>query len=204
MRRTRSVPTRRPGPLVLAALLLLLPGTASAAEGSGAGALLWHAFNLSLLLGIIVYFARSPLREVMASRRTQIESELEEARSNLERAESQLLEWQQRMGDLDRELDEIRAAVRSQAEGERDRILADAETGAERIRTNAVAAVEQEARRARDLLRTESAELALERAGEVIQQRIGEGDRDRLFDEFLTRLHDLPERDDAPDAPNQS
>ncbi len=188
----------------VAALFVLAPGTAYAAEGGALSEVLWHAFNLSLLLGVIVYFARTPLREAMASRRTQIASELDEARSSLERAERQLEEWQQRMGDLDHELDQIRAAVRSQAEGERDRILSDAEAGAERIRANAVAAVEQEARRARDVLRTESAELALERAGELIQRRIGDGDRDRLFDEFLSRLGELPERDDANGASPRS
>ncbi len=182
------------------AAALLLPSTAFAAEGAALGELLWQSFNLALLVGIVVYFARTPLRQLMETRRTQIEGELEQARADLDRAESQLSEWQQRMNALDRELDEIRVAVRAQAEGERDRIIADAEAGAVRIRANASAAVEQETRRARDLLRTEGAELALSRAGDLIQERITERDRDRLFDEYLTRLRDLP----APDADSAS
>lgn len=184
--------------------LLLAPATAFAAEGAGLRELLWHTFNLAILVAIIVYFAREPLREVMATRRTQIEDELGQARADLERAETQLSEWQQRMSALDAELDGIRDAVRAQAESERDRILADAESGAGRIRANAAAAVEQEARRARDLLRTESAELALARAGDLIQERISEGDRDRLFDEFLSRLGDAPDLDELDDADGAS
>lgn len=184
--------------------LFLAPSIAFAAEGAGVRELVWHTFNLSILIAIVVYFARKPLREVMATRRTQIEGELEQAHGDLQRAESQLAEWEQRMNALESELDEIRGAVRSQAESERDRIIADAESGADRIRANASAAVEQEARRARDVLRIESAELALARAGDLIQQRIGEGDRDRLFHEFLTRLGDLPDSHDLDDADDAS
>ena len=68
---------------------------------------------------------------------------------------------------------------------------------ADRIRANAVAAGEQEARRARDTLRVASAELALERAGEIVESRITSGDRDRLVDEFLRHLQDGPAGDAA-------
>lgn len=190
------------GTLLALATLAVLPATALAAEGGGLRTFVWHSFNLALLLGIIGYFARTPLRELMATRRTKIESDLGQARADLERAESQLREWKNRMDALDSELDEIRGAVRAQAEGERDRIVADAEASAERIRANAVAAVEQETRRARELLREEGAELAIERAGEILQQRITGDDRDRLFGEFLNHLQNAP--DDLADASQRS
>ena len=180
------------GSLLGALFTLAFAAPALAAEGAPLGTVLWHAFNLSLLIGIIVYFARTPIREMMASRRSQIESELADARTQLERAESQLSEWQERMNALDTELEGIRSAVRAQAEGERDRILADAEASAERIRANAVAAVDQETRRARDVLRVESAELAIERAGQILEERITAEDRDRLFGEFLEHLEHAP------------
>ncbi len=185
-------------------VVTLAPTTAFAAEGASLSEFLWQTFNLAILVGIVLYFARKPLRQLMETRKTQIESELEHARADLDRAESQLAEWQERMSALDRELEEIRGAVRSQAEGERDRIISDAEAGAARIRSNASLAVEQEARRAREALRAESAELALARAGDLIQQRITESDRDRLFDEFLSRLRDLPETDDADSASREN
>ncbi len=188
---------------VAIATAMLVASTPASAAGA-VGELLWHTFDLAVLLGIVVYFARKPIRDLMATRKTQIEGDLDQARSDLEHAESQLAQWQQRMNSLDFELEEIRAAVRAQAEGERDRIVADAEASAARITANASTAVAQEARRARDTLRTESAELALERASNLIQERITGGERDRLFDEFLTRLRDLPDSDDADPASRPS
>ena len=43
-------------------------------------------------------------------------------------------------------------------------------------------------RRARDLLRAEASELAIELAGERLRQQVSDADRDRLVDEFVARI----------------
>ncbi len=155
-------------------------------------ALLWHAVNLALLIGIIVYFARRPIRDFMDSRRETIQSDLDEARSELVSAEEKLEACRGRIADLDRELDQIRAMVRTQAEHERDRILAEAESAAARIRGDAEAAVAQELRRAQDRLRAETAELAIQLAADVIQRRVGADDQTRLISDFIEKLDASP------------
>jgi F-type H+-transporting ATPase subunit b len=172
------------------AAVLLLPAVGFAAEEGGehGSNLVWHAVNLLLLLGVIVYFARSPIQTYMAERRTAIESNLDSARRELESAEAKLAECKARVDSLDREMADIRDAVRAQAEGERDRLLADARAAADRIRRDARLAVEQEGLRARENLREEAADLAVRLAGDLLKRQVGDADRSRLVDEFVASI----------------
>jgi len=182
----------RKADLALFAAAIAWPGTATAASEAGGAPLLWHAVNLALLVGVIVYFARRPIREFLDERRATIQTDLQEAQGQLASAEENLAACQRRIDDLDRELAEIRTAVQAQAEAERARILREAEAAAERIRRDAQGSVDQELRRARERLRAETAELAVKLAGELIEAQIGAEDQERLVAEFMTQLEARP------------
>ena len=181
--------------LVAPALFVLLaPALALASEEAGAepSHLPWHIANLVFVIGLIVYFARTPIRTFMAERRQSIETGIESARRDLADAEQRLADCTQRLASLDREVEGIRASVRAQAEHERDRLLADARAVAERIRRDAQLAVEQEARSARQGLRNEAAEMALRLAGDLLKRQVTDADRSRLVDEFVERVESSP------------
>lgn len=172
---------------VLAALAL--PALASGGEAHGdAGFPIWEVVNFAILVGVLVYFGRGPLRGLFAARHAQITGDIKSASELLSQAEHRNSEWQRRLADLDRELDEIRANSRRRAEEERERILAEAADAAERIRRDAVASVEQELRRAQAELRQEAANLSIELAADILSREVGAGDRDRLMDEFIARV----------------
>ncbi len=71
---------------------------------------------------------------------------------------------------------------------ESERLLAEARKSAERIHADAAAAIDQELQRARRELRAEASDLALKLAAEILRERVGESDRERLADEFITRI----------------
>ncbi len=146
------------------------------------------ALNLLLLLAVIIYFARKPIRAFFGDRRIQIQDELRRAAELKAEAEVRYTDWQRRLTDLDAELETIRATARERAEAERERIVADAEAAAERIRSDAHAAVDQELRRARERLREEASELAIEIAAERLEEQLTDDDRSRLLDEFVQRI----------------
>jgi F-type H+-transporting ATPase subunit b len=176
-------------------LVVAAPSAAFAADGgeSGIGHLVWEIVNLALLLGILVYFGRTPVREYFAQRRTAIREGLEGSARLLREAESRMDAWQARLERVEAETSEIAATARRQAELERERILADARAGAERIRRDATAAVEQEVRRARAKLREEASDLAVELAERMLREQVTERDRKRLVEEFVERV----EREEA-------
>jgi len=183
IRRSRSV-------LISAALAALVASPALAASGGDdvGMTLFWQAVNLLLLIGVIVWAGRGPVMAFFADRRSQIQTDLDEAARLLTEAEHRNSELQRRIVDLGSEIEDIRETTRARAEEESERILAEAGKAAERIRSDATAAVDQELRRAQIELRDEAASVALDAAADILREQIAEGDRDRLLDEFITRV----------------
>lgn len=175
----------------IALLLLLLAPAApalAADEGGGLTEFFLTALNLLILIGVLVFFARRPIRSFFADRYAHIRDDLQAATRSLEEAEARHEEWSRRLEGLDQELESIRATARERAEAERQRVIAEAGVAAERIRRDARAAVEQELRRAREQLRQEAAELAIQLAGEALSDKVSQQDRDRLIDEFIETI----------------
>lgn len=168
----------------------VLASTAHASGGGGdAGQLVvWQAVNLAILIGVLVWFARKPIATFFADRRRGIQEDLATAARLLSEAEARNSELQRRLVHLGSEIEEIRETTRRRAEEESERILAEAGKAAERIRADASAAIQQELRRAQRELRDEAAAMALDAAAEILREKISEGDRDRLLDEFITRV----------------
>lgn len=176
---------RRAALASLLALATAAPAAASEGGSGGLGDLAWPAANLLILLAALVYFGRRPIQDFFASRQDRIRDDLDAAAAALAEAETRHADWQRKLVELDAEMTRIREQARERAEAERRHILADASAAAERIRGDARAAVDQELRRAREELRREAAELALEIAGETLRARITDADRSRLVDDFI-------------------
>lgn len=161
---------------------------AEAEAGHGYADLLWEAGNLILLVGVLVYLARRPVRNYLGERRDRIRTDMEEAERLHREAEGRLAEWNERAARLDDEVEEIRRLTRDRAQEERERLVAEAERAAERIRRDAAGAVDRELQRAREALRREAAELAVDAARRILEERITAEDRGRLVDEFVARV----------------
>jgi F-type H+-transporting ATPase subunit b len=153
---------------------------------------IFQGINLLILLGVLFYFGRRPIAEHFATRREGIQDELKQAAELLDKAEQRNSELQRRLIDLSSEVEEIRETSNRRAEAEAERILSDARSVADRIRRDAQAAVAQELRRAQSELQKEAAELALELAGQKLSEQIQPSDRERLVDEFITRVEPNP------------
>lgn len=175
--------------VALAALLAAAPA-AAAADAGGLG---WRSFNFVLLLVVLVVLLRKPLRQFFEDRRSGIRKDIDEAAALRRQAEERYSKWQRRLGDLERELAEIRSSARERAEAEREHLLADARAAAERIRRDAATAVDQELRRAQSQLRDEASALAVELAAGLLREQVTDVDRNRLLDEFIERIERAPE-----------
>ncbi len=178
--------------IAVACVAIALPAFPALASGGGEEGetmkFVWEMINFLLLVGVLVYFFRKPVLQFFASRREEIGGELESAARILEEAEGRFGEWQQKMAEVDGELKKIRDRERQRAQQERSRIVADAERAAERIKADAVNAVERELRRAQAQLRDEASELAIELAATLLREQVVDADRDRLMDEFISRI----------------
>jgi len=184
----------RIGFITVVGLLFATPAVASGGEDAG---LLYPIINFVLLIAALIYFARKPVLQFFNDRRGEIQNDLKKSSDLLGEAEAKFASWQRKLADLDQELETIRETSRQRAENERASIIADATASAERIRADATAAIEQELRRSRAVLREEAADLALELAENLLRDQVNDGDRVRLVGEFIERIEE-------PTAPNES
>jgi F-type H+-transporting ATPase subunit b len=171
----------------LAVASLAAPAFAES-EGGHGGGVFWQVANTLLLVAVLIYFARKPVLGFLAGRRETISKNLESAASVLAESERRLAEWNQKAANLDQEANTIRDAIRRAAEAERDRILADARVSADRMRQSASALAERELNQAREKLRREAADLAVELAAKILREQVNDGDRARLVEEFIGRV----------------
>jgi F-type H+-transporting ATPase subunit b len=171
--------------------LLLTAGAARAAgeaEGKSGMEFFWEFFNLALLVGVLVYLTRKPVLAFLGERRQRVESNLAASERLAREAEERLAEWTRRGEGLDAEVAEIRRMAQERAEQDRERVLAAARASAERTLREAELAVEAELARARESLKREAAELAVELAAGRLRGEVNDGDRDRLVEDFIARL----------------
>ena len=191
MRSSTSLPDAYAASALLVALALV-PRAALAAGGSEGGDpvmdFIYQVGNFALLIAVIFFVARKPVMAYLAERRTQIKNDLDKAAELLSVAEARQTEISARLRDLEAQLEEIAELSKQRAEEESERILAKARAAAERIQSDALEATAQELLRAQRELRAEAAGLAVELAGEILKEQVGDADRQRLLDEFITRV----------------
>lgn len=150
-------------------------------------------FNFLVLVGLLVWVVRSKVNPLLAARRAEVEQELAEAQRLRAEAERRHRETASRLQKLDEEMVQIRAEMVKAGEAERDRIVAQAEEKAARIRKDTQFFIEQQVKQLRKDLMQEAASAAVQAAHELLEKATTEGDQDRLAESYLSRLDDLIE-----------
>lgn len=185
----------------LAAVAFVLVATVAAASGGGehhadSGAQLkdfgWRVLNFAVLVGIVVWaLKKGNVKGSLAARQDQIEKNLSEARVAREAAEAKLKEYTDRLAKANQEIDGLREAMLREAEAEKQRIIAEAQVSAEKIKQQAVQAADQEVLKARTELRAEAARLAVEMAAGKLSGALQQADHDRMVQDYLGKVGQL-------------
>ncbi len=144
--------------------------------------------NFTLLLIVFVRMGRKPLLSFLQSRRETIQASLNEAAQIKAEAEAKHAEYTERLKQLDHDLASLRAEMIKAGELERDRIIADAETKASRLRHEAQFIIDQRLKQLRVDLTKETAEAAIQAANSILQQETTPQDQQRLAQNYLENL----------------
>jgi F-type H+-transporting ATPase subunit b len=191
--------------MITAAVCLLLVGLAAAgfaAEGGeGAHAVDtakqmkdfgWRVLDFALLFALVVWaLKKANVKGSLADRQAGIDKALKEAEAAKTAAEQKFAEYSAKLAAANKEIDEIYAAIRTEGEAEKARIIAEAKVTAEKIGEQARQTASQEVLKARLELRKEAARLAVELAEQNIKENIRKDDQDRLVGEYLTKVVEL-------------
>jgi F-type H+-transporting ATPase subunit b len=152
----------------------------------------WRVLDFALLFALIVWaLKKANVKGSLADRQAAIDKALKEAEAAKAEAERKFAEYSEKLAAANAEIDEIYAAIRTEGEAEKARIIAEAKVAAEKIREQATQTASQEVLKARAELRTEAARLAVQLAEQNIKEKIRKDDQDRLVGEYLTKVVEL-------------
>lgn len=178
--------------LVLTALVLF--SGAGVAFAAGGGESVWRAtdtykvMNFTVLVVFLYFVLRKPIASFLNDRIAGIERQLADLEERKLAAEKDLAEYRRQLEAMDTEAKEILEQYRMQGEASKQRILAEAEASAAKMREQAQRNIEHEFARARAVLQVDIMEKALERAESLIQEKIGADDHERLTEEYLKKV----------------
>lgn len=150
---------------------------------------MWRCIDFAALAAIAVWgLKKADVKGTLAARRTGIERTLQEAVAAKEAAEQKFAEYSQRLDQANKEIETISANMKREGELEKERIIAEANDAAARIKAQAEAAAAQEVLKAKGELRAEAARLAVELAEQKIVKNIAKGDQDKLVGEYISKV----------------
>jgi F-type H+-transporting ATPase subunit b len=147
--------------------------------------------NFVVLVGLLVKFGGKPLKEYLANRHKTVKEKVEEADRRFKEAEALKAQYESRLAGLDEEISSFKKAVMEETEREKKKMLDDAEAFSLRIREQAKATYEQEMRDIRGKIKEEIARLTVEKAEQLVREKLGRTDHDKLVDEFIEKLRSL-------------
>lgn len=152
----------------------------------------WHLPNFLILVTILWYFGRGPLKEHLVQRRAALAEAIAEADRQRLEAEDRHQEYQEKLERIGEELAALKRAMQEEAEREKERILAAAQEESARIKNEAEFTARQELSKARAALREEAAALTVELAEKLLRQVITDQDQERILREYLERVELKP------------
>lgn len=165
------------------------------AAAEGGGVFNWrfvmeHAVNLLILIGVLVYFLKTPVKNFLMERRGSIGYEIDEAQKTIAQAKSKYEEYAQKLKAIETEIASIKETLLKQGETERAEILKQADAASENIKREVRDSIVMETERAKREIQSEVVDIALGNAGDIIRQSLGESDKERFVEEFTKNIEE--------------
>jgi F-type H+-transporting ATPase subunit b len=149
---------------------------------------LFRWLNFALVFGGAGYFIAKKAPPFFRKRAEAISSSLTEAAAVKAEAERQLQQAEYKLKNLDKELAALRAAAKGEAAAEAERLQVATQSDRAKIVRAADAEIEAAGRAAQSELRAIAAQMAVERATDLIQQQMTQAARAGIFRSFVGRL----------------
>jgi F-type H+-transporting ATPase subunit b len=148
----------------------------------------WKIGNFAILVILLVKFLNKPLRSFLAQRTELIEKTLKEAQEAKALAEKALAEVQERLRLKDSEINEIISRAQESAKSEEALLMQQGDEMRQRILDQARSNIEQELRTAKEAIRAEAVEVAMELAEKKLREKLTKDEQIRLIEESLKRM----------------
>lgn len=149
---------------------------------------LWKVINFGILIFILFKFARKPFQNFLKQRTELIEKTLNEAREAKELARKALQEVEEKLKVKDQEMEKILSVAKRSGEEERERLTEEGDKLKEKILEQAKVNIEYEVKHAKEALKGEAVELAMELAEKKLKEKISKKEQEKLLEESLMQI----------------
>jgi len=173
-------------------LLLAAEAHSEAAESGGFGLnfdiLEANLINLAILIGVLFYFGRKVVTNILAERRGRILEAIEEAEKRQRSAAEALADQQQKLAQAQAEAERIRKQAETTAQAAKESLLAQAAKDVENLRKSAADDLNTERERVIAELRQKVAALAIEKVESQLSSILDESAQKQLVDNSIALL----------------
>ncbi|MFO7765327.1 MAG: F0F1 ATP synthase subunit B [Pelovirga sp.] len=152
---------------------------------------LFRLLNFAIVVAILAYFLKKPIRAGLTGRRNDIEKALEEAKKAKQEAEAKFAEYDKKLAEATDEIAAITAGIRKEGELEKQKIINNAKEQAKKIEQDAEKAATLEVAKARQNLQQEASQLAVSIAEDLLKKNFTKDDDSRLIDEYMQKVGEL-------------
>jgi len=168
-----------------------------ASSGGGEGAehaapwwkdYIWKIINFLLLFILLFKFAKKPMQNFFQKRTELIEKTLNEAKEAKAVSLKALQAVETRLKAKDAEIEVILAASKKSGELERDSIIAESDRLKAKILEQAKTNIEYELKHAKEAIKAEAVELAMELAEKKLKEKLTKEEQEKLFEDSLMKI----------------
>lgn len=170
---------------------LLLGGSLLSFDKQFLFSLGFQLINTLILFFILAKLLFKPLRNFMQKRTERIQSQLEQAKAEEEKALKLKAEYESKLQDIKKEADAILKEAREKALKQESSIIEQARQESETIRNRALADIEREKAKVTDEMKREIIEVASLMAGKFVASSIDSEKHNDLINEVIEQMGDV-------------
>jgi F-type H+-transporting ATPase subunit b len=147
-----------------------------------------NLINLTLLVGILVYFGKPVLSKILTERRSKIAEQIQAVEQKKKQAEVTLANEQKKLEEAKETASKIRSEATTNAQKARETILAQGEKEVQRLKEIAGKDLNSEQEKAIAQLRERVVALALENAKSQMENMLNDDVQRKLIDSSIAKL----------------
>ncbi len=127
-------------------------------------------FNFFLLIGLLIYFTKKPIKEALKKRKEEMEAQINKYKNEKEEAQAKLKEYETRLSGLDLEIAEIKMNYEKTSKLREEALIKKNEADIKKLETNYERELETRMQLLHNELKSELMENAINLSKELITE----------------------------------
>lgn len=175
--------------------IILTSAVAYASGGGGEGdhaALMkdfgWRVLAFVIMVAFLYWATAKKIKEFFSERSQNIRTTIEQKRAEKEETEKKFRDYSAKLDKATDEINNIIDMIKAQGAIEKEKIIEDAKKAAAKMKEDAQTRMEQEFKAARNQLRAEAAQLAVQMAEELLKKNIKQEHHDFMVKDYLDKV----------------